>query len=42
MGTNYWVQVRREIDGKAYWCSTNVSAEDAQKKAVDFCKSLKK
>jgi hypothetical protein len=42
MGTNYWVQSRREIDGTAYFCSTTASKEEQQKNAVEFCKSLKK
>lgn len=42
MGTNYWVQAYREIDGKPFFCSTTASQEEQQKNAVEFCKSLKK
>lgn len=42
MGTNYWVQVRREIDGKAYWCTTTASQPEQQANALAACKSLKK
>jgi len=42
MGTNYWVQARREIDGKAYWCTTTASQQEQSDNAVAFCKSLKK
>jgi hypothetical protein len=42
MGTNYWVQSRREIDGAAYWCSTTASSQEQSDAAVAFCKSLRK
>lgn len=42
MGTNYWLKVRREIDGKAYMCDTSVSKEEQRKAALAICKSLKK
>ena len=42
MGANYFVNARREIDGKAYWCSTTASQPEQQAAAVAFCKSLKK
>ena len=42
MGTNYWLKVRREIDGKAYMCDTSVSKEEQRKAALEICKSLKK
>lgn len=41
-GTNYWVQVRREIGGKAYWCTTTSAQKEQQSNAVAFCKSLTK
>jgi hypothetical protein len=42
MGANYFVNVRREIGGKAYWCDTTCSAPEQQANALSFCKSLKK
>jgi hypothetical protein len=42
MGENFWVQSRREIDGKAVWCSTTASTKEQQDAAVAFCKSLHK
>ena len=42
MGKNYFVNVRREIDGKAVWCETTVSTPEQQTHAVNFCKSLRK
>ena len=42
MGKNYFVQVRREIGGSAYWCSTTAHKPEQQKNALAFCKSLKK
>lgn len=41
-GENFWVQSRREIDGKAVWCTTTSSSKDQQDAAVAFCKSLHK
>ena len=41
MGTNYFVQSRREIGGKAYWCETTASKPEQQTNAVAACKSLK-
>ncbi|MCX4240983.1 hypothetical protein [Paraliomyxa miuraensis] len=41
MGANFFVQVRREIGGKAYWCETTASSAEQQTAALDFCKSLK-
>lgn len=41
MGENFWVQSRREIGGKAFWCSTTASSKEQQDNAVAFCKSLK-
>lgn len=41
LGTNYFVQVRREIGGKAYWCETTASTPEQQANALAFCKSLK-
>lgn len=42
MGTNYWLEARREIDGKAYRCHTSVMKDAQRKSAIDICKSLKK
>lgn len=41
MGKNYWVMVRREIGGKAYWCETTASQPEQQENALKACKSLK-
>jgi hypothetical protein len=41
MGTNYWVQVRRDVGGKAIWCEGNVNSADQQTNALAACKSLK-
>ena len=41
-GTNYWVNVRRDIGGKAYWCETTASQPEQQANALAACKSLKK
>jgi hypothetical protein len=41
MGTNYWVQVRRDIGGKTYNCSTTGSDADQAKAVVEACKSLR-
>jgi hypothetical protein len=40
MGTNYFVNVRRDIGGKPYWCETTASTPEQQTAALDFCKSL--
>ena len=40
MGKNYFVNVRREISGKAYWCSTTASNPAQQANALAVCKSL--
>ncbi len=42
MGKNFFVQVRRDIGGKAIWCDTTSSSPEQQTNAVNFCKSLKK
>lgn len=42
MGKNFFVQVRRDIGGKAIWCDTTSSSVEQQTNAVNFCKSLKK
>lgn len=42
MGTNYWLMGRREIGGKAYWCSTTASRPEQLENAVKVCKGLKK
>ena len=41
LGANYFVQVRRDIGGKTYWCETTASSVEQQTAALDFCKSLK-
>ncbi|MCA9688900.1 MAG: hypothetical protein R3A51_17980 [Nannocystaceae bacterium] len=41
MGTNYFVEVRRDIGGKAYWCETTASQPEQQTNALNVCKSLK-
>ncbi len=40
MGKNYHVQVRREIAGKAWSCTTMQSTPEQSANAVAFCKSL--
>jgi hypothetical protein len=42
MGTNYFVNARREIDGAAYWCTTTATTQEQSDNAVAFCKSLRK
>ena len=42
LGKNYWVQARRDIDGKSYECSTTASQPEQQANALAACKSLKK
>jgi hypothetical protein len=42
MGTNYWVDVRRTIDGKLYKCSTTGSDAGQSAAALAACKSLRK
>ena len=42
MGKNYFVNVRREIDGKSIWCETTAAEAAQQANALAFCKSLKK
>ena len=39
-GTNYWAQVRRDIGGKSFWCTTTGAQKEQQQNAVAFCKSL--
>lgn len=42
MGANYWVQVRRELAGATYWC-TSVATEPAQQRnALAACKGLER
>lgn len=41
-GTNYFVEVRREIGGKAYHCETVASGEEQQAEALGICKSLRR
>lgn len=40
LGTNYFVNVRREIGGKAYWCTTTASNPKQSVNALAVCKSL--
>jgi hypothetical protein len=42
LGTNFWVNARREIGGAAYWCTTTASSQEQSDAAVAFCKSLRK
>jgi hypothetical protein len=42
MGANFFVNVRREIGGKAFWCETTGSQPEQQTNALNVCKSLKK
>ncbi|MGE0401592.1 MAG: hypothetical protein AB7T06_33130 [Kofleriaceae bacterium] len=41
MGKNYFVEVRRDIDGKSYSCSTT-SPDDRAQKVLAACKTLRK
>lgn len=41
-GENYWLSMRREVAGKAYWCSTSVGHKSLRDGAVKACKSLRK
>jgi hypothetical protein len=41
MGTNYFVQVRRDIGGKTYWCDTTASRPAQKTNALAVCKSLR-
>jgi hypothetical protein len=41
-GTNYWVDVRRTIDGKNYKCSTTGSDAGQAAAVLAACKSLRK
>lgn len=42
MGKNYFVNVRRDLGGKSYWCETTASSPEQQKNALEACKSLTK
>lgn len=42
MGANYFVEVRREIDGKTYKCSTTQGDKDRAAAVLAACKTLKK
>ena len=42
MGKTFFVDVRRDIGGKAYFCTTALSEAAQRDNAVNFCKSLKK
>ena len=41
LGTNYWVEVRRELAGKPVWCTTTANAQTQADAALAFCKSLR-
>jgi hypothetical protein len=41
MGPAYWVQVRREIGGRALWCTATGSSETRQTAALALCTSLR-
>ena len=41
LGANFFVNVRRDIGGKTYWCETTASSAEQQAAALAFCKSLK-
>lgn len=41
LGTNYWVEVRRELAGKPVWCTTTASAQAQADAALAFCKGLR-
>jgi hypothetical protein len=41
MGKNYFVQVRRDVGGKAIWCETTASTTKQQQNALATCKSIK-
>lgn len=41
-GTNYWVNVRRDIGDQSYWCDTTAGQPAQQSNALAACKSLKK
>lgn len=41
LGTNYWVEVRRELAGKPVWCTTTANAQAQADAALAFCKSLR-
>jgi hypothetical protein len=42
MGTNYFVQVRRTIGDKTFFCSTTASNPEQKANALAACKSLRK
>lgn len=42
MGKNFFVHVRRELDGKSIWCETTAAEAVQQANALAFCKSLRK
>jgi len=41
-GRNFFVQVRREIGGKAFWCETVAGEKKKQAEALGICKSLRR
>ncbi len=40
MGTNYWLKVRRVINGKSFMCNTTVTKPQQREAAIKICKSL--
>jgi hypothetical protein len=42
LGANYFLVMRREIDGKAYKCETTANSVEQRDEAIKICKSLKK
>ncbi|MCA9658116.1 MAG: hypothetical protein KC486_07215, partial [Myxococcales bacterium] len=40
MGPNYWVQVRREIAGATYWCTSTATRPEQQRNALAACRGL--
>ncbi len=41
MGPSYWVQLRRDVGGRAIWCTSTSSSEARQLAALDLCSSLR-
>jgi len=42
LGTNFFLQVRRDIGGMSYWCETTAASAEQQAAASAFCKSLRR
>lgn len=42
MGTNYFVNARRTIDGTSYMCDGTLSSAEQQQRAVEACRSLRR